>query len=341
VIDMHAHVMVSEVEALVAGQEGRAREAAQQAGWMSADSVAHNRSLAPHYAAKFADVAVRVADMDAMGVDIQAISTSPTQYNYWADRALAEKLVAAANAFIAAQVAANPSRFTGLGAVALQHPDLAVEQLTHGIRGLGLKGVEVSTRVLGRELADSSLEPFWARAEELGAVVFIHPLGCTLGERLAPYYLGNVIGNPTETTVALSHLIFSGLLDRHPALKICAAHGGGYLPYYIARSDHAYEVRPESRTVKDPPSAYLRRIWFDSLLYGPVGLRHLVEQVGSSQVVLGTDYPFDMGVMDPLERLAAAGLAPEVELAIRGGNAAALLRLDTDHKPPPLGSANS
>jgi aminocarboxymuconate-semialdehyde decarboxylase len=294
---------------------------------MSADSVAHNRSLAPHYAARFADVAVRLRDMDAMGVDIQAISTSPTQYNYWAERPLAEKLVSAANAFIAAQVAANPARFTGLGAVALQHPHLAVEQLTHGVRGLGLKGVEVSTRVGALELADPSLEPFWARAEELGAVVFIHPLGCTLGERLAPYYLGNVIGNPAETTVALSHLIFSGVFDRYPALKICAAHGGGYLPYYIARSDHAYEVRPESRTTKAPPSEYLKSIWFDSLIYGPIGLRHLVEQVGAGQVVLGTDYPFDMGVTNPLERLAAAGLPAEVETAIRGANAARLLAL--------------
>ena len=203
-------------------------------------------------------------------------------------------------------------------------PNLAVEQLRHAVTNLGLRGIEVSTRVGDRELANPGLEPFWAAAEELGAVIFIHPLGCTLGERIAPYYLGNVVGNPVETAVALSHLISSGVLERYPALRIVAAHGGGYLPFYIARSDHAYAVRPESHSTPHPPGHYLRRIWFDALVYSPEGVTALVTQVGAGQVVLGTDYPFDMGIDNPLERLAAVpGLSQSDQTAITGANATA------------------
>ncbi len=327
-IDVHAHILVPEVEALVAGREGRALELAAQARNFSRESNEHNRSLAAIYRPKLTDPAVRLAAMDAMGIDIEAVSTSPGQYYYWADPRLGEQIARAANEHLAAMCAAHPARFVGLGAVALQHPHLAVEQLTHAVRTLGLRGVEISTRIGERELADPAHDDFWARAEELEAVVFIHPLGCTLGERIAPYYLGNVIGNPAETTLALSLLIFSGVFDRFPRLKVCAAHGGGYLPFYIARSDHAYAVRPESRTMKKRPSEYLKQIWFDSLVYEPAALENLIRQVGAPQVVLGTDYPFDMGVDDPLGPLAAvAGLSDAERQAIRGGNAARLLKI--------------
>lgn len=326
-IDMHAHVLVQEVEAMVAGQPGRTAEAAFQARSSTPASNEHNRHLfADVYGPKLTDIATRLRDMDSMGIEMQAVSMSPTQYHYWAERPLAEKLVEAANDRLAAICRETPERFAGLGGAALQHPELAIEQLRHAVKGLGLRGIEVSTRVGDRELADPGLEAFWAAAEELDAVIFIHPLGCTLGERIAPYYLGNVVGNPVETTVALSHLIFSGVLERYPGLRIVAAHGGGYLPFYIARSDHAYEVRPESHSTPHPPSYYLRRIWFDALVYAPEAVAALVGEVGPAQVVLGTDYPFDMGIDNPLERLAAVpGLSDADRDAIAGGNAAGLL----------------
>ncbi len=327
-IDMHAHALVPGVEELVRGTEGRRRENEATARGTTQASIDHNRSLGATYGPKLTDLAVRLADMDAMGVDVQAVSIAPPQYHYWADEALAERIVTVANAHIAGLVAEAPDRLVGLGTASLQHPALAVAQLGQAVEGLGLRGVMVSTRVGEMELADPSLEPFWARAEALGAVVFIHPMGCSLGERIAPYYLSNVIGNPAETTVALSLLIFGGVLERHLGLKIVAAHGGGYLPFYIARSDHGWEVRPEARTIPQPPSAYLRRITFDALVYTPTQVRHLVDQVGASQVVLGTDYPYDMGVTDPLATLAAVeGLSEAERDAIRGGNAARLLGL--------------
>jgi aminocarboxymuconate-semialdehyde decarboxylase len=298
-----------------------------QAAQMGPASMQHN-SLTAAGCRGATDLDTRLYRMDAMGIDLQAVSLSPTQYHYWADEELAGEIVRTANEGVAAMCAARPDRFVGLGSVALQHPDLAAEQLTVAVRSLGLRGAILSTAVNGVDFSDPRFDRFWARAEELEALLFIHPLGCSLGERLNRFYLINVIGQPAETAVALSHLIFGGVLDRFPRLKICAAHGGGYLPYYVGRSDHAYEVRPESRTTKRRPSEYLRQLWFDSLVYRPDTLRHLIDVVGASQVVLGTDYPFDMGVENPLAHLSRTGLSAQEVDAIRGANATGLLRLE-------------
>jgi aminocarboxymuconate-semialdehyde decarboxylase len=326
-IDIHAHALITEAEEIARKQDGWRAAAAESARQMSAESAEHNRRLMQTaYAPALTRVETRLAAMDAMGIDVQALSPVPTQYHYWAGRAGAGQIVDAANRGIAEICAAHRDRFAGLGIVAMQHPELAAAQLEHAIRALGLRGVMLSTSVNGAELADPRHESLWAAAEALGAMVFIHPMGCSLGERLRPYYLSNVIGNPTETTLALAHLIFAGVLDRHPKLKLCAAHGGGYLPFYPGRFDHGWRVRPEARTCVHPPSTYLRRIWFDSLVYTAQSLGDLIRNAGASQVVLGTDYPFDMGVDDPVGRLdAVAGLSDEERAAILGGNAAGLL----------------
>ena len=322
-VDVHAHALIPAAEALVADEPGLAAARAEEARWAGPSSAEVNREQIGQLGPALVSPAVRLAAMDAAGIDVQLVSPMPI-HHYWAGRELAERYAAEVNAGILAHCAAAPQRLAGLGTVPLQHPDLAVKILTTALAG-GLRGVEVSTHVVGRELADPSLDAFWARAEELGAVVFVHPWGCTLGERLASGYLSNIVGNPVETTVALSHLIFSGLLDRHPGLRVLAAHGGGYLPAYLGRGDHAWQVRPDSRTCAEPPSAYLRRMWFDALVYTPDGLRSLVSAVGADRVLLGTDYPFDMGVTDPLGRLAAAALGDAATEAVRGGNAAGLL----------------
>jgi aminocarboxymuconate-semialdehyde decarboxylase len=240
----------------------------------------------------------------------------------------------AANRAIADLVTARPDRLLGLGLVPLQHPDLCVEALEDAVLAHGLAGVEISSHApavtepaagrRGIELSDERLDPFWARAEQLGAVVFLHPFGCTLDERLDRFYLSNTVGQPVENAVALSHLVFGGVLDRHPGLRIVAAHGGGYLPTYLGRSDHAWRVRPEARGCRDLPSSYLSRIWFDSLVHTPDALRRLIEVVGADRVLLGSDYPFDMGVEDPVAHLAAAGLPADQTAAVAGGNAVRL-----------------
>jgi len=327
-IDVHCHVLTLAAESLVAASPQKQAEAGFMLKAMGAASVAHNNAvMLPQAFPKMTRMEQRLADMDAMGVDIQVISPSPTQYYYWAEHDLAEGVVRVQNEHVAELCAKHPERLRGLGTVALQNPELASKQLEHAVSELGLAGVEISTSVNGAELDADHLRPFWQKAEQLGALVFIHPWGTTLGNRVSTHYLNNIIGQPLETTIALSHLIFGGVLDRHPGLKIIAAHGGGYLPSYCGRSNHGHSVRPEVRADAGAlPVEYLRKIWFDSLVYEPEALRHLINVVGISQVLIGTDYPFDMGHYQPHELIASTpGLSAADAEAILGGNAAALL----------------
>jgi aminocarboxymuconate-semialdehyde decarboxylase len=335
-VDLHAHAFVCAVEVLVADRPQKKAEGELRTRTIGAASVKYNAEVMLQAAMPaLTRLEVRLADMDRMGVDIQVVSPQPTQYYYWADHELAREIVRLQNDHIAALCAQAPDRLVGLGTLALQHPQLAVEQLEHAVKRLGLRGFELSTAVNARELSDPALAPVWSKAEELGALAFIHPMGCSLGERLQPAYLSNIVGQPVETAVALSHLIFGGVLDHYPHLNICAAHGGGYLPTYTGRADHAWHQRPDARTMLRPPSEYLRRIWFDSLVYTPQGLRWLIDQVGASQVVVGTDYPFDMGhyAVHALVR-DTPGLSEADQAAILGGNAARLLNLADDHQQP-------
>ncbi len=191
---------------------------------------------------------------------------------------------------------------------------------------LHLKGIEIGTRAEDVDLDDPRLDPLWTVAQARQAPVFIHPAGTTLGKRVAKYYLTNIIGNPLDTTIALTNLIFGGVLERFPTLRVVAAHGGGYLPSYFARSHHGYEVRPELRTIPHEPGHYLRRVWVDNLVYQPEYLAHVINVIGPTQVVLGTDYPFDMGQDNPVDLLeAVGGLSPADLAAIKGQNALRLL----------------
>ncbi|WP_105968100.1 amidohydrolase family protein [Streptomyces geranii] len=328
VIDVHAHVLIPRIEALVADLPGFAEARALDARRNGAASLAVSGPMVRERIPELTEVAARLAAMDAQGVDVQLVSPSPSHYHYWADEGTAEKVYRLANEATAAHCAQAPDRLYGLGLVPLQHPEPAVVALQHAL-DQGLLGVEISSHAPGRELSDPAYEPLWTRAEETGALLFLHPFGCTLDERLDRWYLSNTVGQPTENAVALSHLIFSGVLDRHPGLKLIAAHGGGYLPTHIGRSDHAWSARPDAGTgCAHPPSSYLKRIWFDSLVHDPYVLRELIRVAGADRVLLGSDFPFDMGTGDPVGALRAAGLPDPDFHAVRGGNAAALLRKD-------------
>ena len=327
-IDMHCHVLTLAAEGLVASEPQKKAEAEDMIRTMGKASVAHNNAtMLPQAFPKLTQLNDRLTDMDAMGIDVQVISPSPTQYYYWADIGLSQQLVQTQNQHIASLVSQFPKRLVGFGTVSLQNPAIAAAQLEVAIRELGLKGVEISTSINGTELSDRSFDVFWQTAARLKAVVFLHPFGTTLGNRTREYYLVNSVGQPLETTLALSHLIFGGVLERHPALAIVAAHGGGYLPTYIDRSSHAFRVRPEARIdLQTPPEILLKKIWFDTVVYEPMALRHLIERVGVDRVVVGTDYPFDMGcydVHDLVER--TAGLSDADRASILGENAAKLI----------------
>ena len=306
VVDIHAHCTVPEANALM-GIRG-------QGGFPAL--VLENYQL-------------RLNDMGAQGIDVEALSINPFWYK--ADPDVAREVCRIQNERLAEFCASQPDRFVGLASVALQHPDLAAEQLETGMKRQDLRGALIGGSVEGEELADPRFHPFWAKAEELGAVVFIHPQGTAeLESRLRGNgMLGNVIGNPLETTIALSHLIFEGTLDRFPNLKIVGAHGGGYLPSYAARSDAGGTTFPSQTTpVGKKPTEYLKQLYFDSLVFTPEALRHLVAETGVSQIVLGTDYPFPWTATAVDHILATPDLTDDERIAILGGTAAKLLRLD-------------
>ncbi|MFE2070382.1 amidohydrolase family protein [Streptomyces sp. NPDC059467] len=325
-IDVHAHLLLPDVEEAVAGQPGLAEARALDARRNGPAALAVNGPMVGQRVPRLTDVAVRLATMDKQGVDVQLVSPSPSHYHYWAEAQLADRVCRLANEGTAQHCAKAPDRLFGLGLAPLQHPELAPTLLDDALEQ-GLRGVEISSHAPGRELSDPAYEAFWARAEETGALVFLHPFGCTLDERLDQWYLSNTVGQPTENAVALSHLIFSGVLDRHPGLKLIAAHGGGYLPTHLGRSDHAWRARPDAQDCAREPSSYLRQLYFDSLVHDPHVLRELIRVAGADRVLLGSDFPFDMGTEDPLGALRAADLPDPDFHAVRGGTAAALLNL--------------
>ncbi|RSN61695.1 amidohydrolase [Streptomyces sp. WAC 04229] len=327
-VDVHAHVLLPEVEALVAGLPGHDEAKELDARRNGPAALAVSGLMVRERIPRLTDAAVRLAAMDAQGVDVQLVSPSPSHYHYWADEDTAEKLYRLTNEATAAHCSAAPDRLRGLGLAPLQHPEQAVRALDHALQQ-GLAGVEISSHAPGRELSDPAYEPFWTRAGETGALVFLHPFGCTLDERLDRWYLSNTVGQPVENAVALSHLIFSGVFDRHPDLRLIAAHGGGYLPTHIGRSDHAWSARSDAGAgCAHLPSSYLERLYFDSLVHDPHVLRELIRVAGADRVLLGSDFPFDMGTEDPVGALRSAGLSEADFHAVRGGNAAALLRKD-------------
>ncbi|KRI00485.1 amidohydrolase family protein [Curvibacter sp. PAE-UM] len=282
-------------------------------------------------APKLMGVEERLQDMDRMGVDIQAVCPAPYHYFYFTEPQLGAELARDVNHGIAELVAGHPDRFVGLGSVPLQNAELAVRELEYCVKTLGLRGVEICTNVNGMNLTDPrlGLEKFFAKANELGTVIFMHPLGYTQGERLRNHYFNNVIGNPLETTVAVSHLIFDGVVARHPRIKFIAAHGGGFLAHYWARMDHAWKARPDTRTViKRKPSSYLEKFYFDTITFDPRMLKNLIDRYGADHVLLGTDYPYDMGEEDPLGLIASVkGLPASERRMIEGLNAMKLLKI--------------
>jgi aminocarboxymuconate-semialdehyde decarboxylase len=273
----------------------------------------------------------RIKVMDEQGIDIEALSLNPIFW-YKAEPDLAGQVVKLQNEKLAEICAAQPDRFVGLASVALQHPEFGAEQLEDAVTALGLCGALVGGSVNGEELSDPKFHPFWAKAEKLGVVIFIHPQGTAemgTSGRLKGNVLEHVIGNPLETAIALSHLIFEGTLDAFPGLKICAAHAGGYLPSYAARSDQGCVTFPArcTKALNKKPSEYLRQLYYDSMVFTPEGLCHVSAEVGASQVVAGTDYPFPWTKTAVDHILTTPGLSGAERIAILGETAAHLLAI--------------
>ena len=309
-IDVHAHCLFHESIALM-GDQAR-------------NVIPPTKGAQEHFIA----IETRLKGMDAMAIDMEVLSINP--FWYGKDRDTAAKIVELNNEKLAELCAARPDRFAAFASLSLQYPDLAVQQLETAVKKQGLKGAAIGGSVLGEDFSGERFHPVWAKAEELGAVLFIHPQSTPqLAARFKGNgWLANTIGNPLDTTIALQHLIFEGTLDKFPGLKIIAAHGGGYLPSYAPRSDHACFVSPQNCNpdikLKKKPTEYLNQLYFDALVFTPEALRHLVAQVGASQIVLGTDHPIPWEEHPVDHVFAATTLSDKDKAAILGGNAARL-----------------
>jgi aminocarboxymuconate-semialdehyde decarboxylase len=270
--------------------------------------------------------------MDRMGIDVQALSPVTEQYYYWTEPDIGRQIAREVNDGIAEIVAQQPDRFVGFGTLPLQNPDFAVEELERIVKTMGFKGVEIGTNVDGVSVGDKKLglDKVFAKLEELDVLAFMHPRPFNGGARFSEYHMSNIIGQPLDSTTAVTQMIFEGVFERYPEFKLCVAHAGGYLPFYTGRMDHAYAVRPEcAEALPKKPSAYLHQIYFDGMTFDAGMMRYLIDRYGADRILLGTDYPYDMGIDDPVRQLDGFAPLSEAErIAIKGGNAARLLKLE-------------
>lgn len=326
IIDMHTHALSKRVEPLLAGKaDPMANPYRRDMSPESRDTDAEQGKILPGL---MLDIARRREMMAKMGVDIQVIAPAPAQQNYWADKELLVALSRVQNEDIAALVAQDPAHFVGMGTLPMRFPDGAIAEAVHAVETLGLRGFQIDTRVEHIELSDPALDPLYARLAKLGVPLFVHPLGFSHGQRLGHFFMVNSVGQPVEETIAIAHFIMGGILDRHPSLEVVIAHGGGYYPFYAARMDHAWKVRPEVRRLTaDAPSTYLKRMWFDTCVFSPTLIDHLVATVGVDRVMMGSDYPFDMGDEDPVGLVKQATLSDTDREKVLFGNAGRLFHI--------------
>lgn len=325
VIDFHTHINLPEVQAWI---RANAKGPSKPRPRVSRSSAAFQKRQDKIVQSRSTDMRARIRDMDRAGIDIQVISAHLTHYCYWAPARKGLEVAKIFNDRAAEIAAAHPDRFVCLANVPLQAPKLAVREYERAV-GLGHRGVQISTRTEDKELGDPALEPFWEAAEAFGLPVYVHPHGFTSTERMGEYFLWNSIAQPLEEAMAMASIIYSGLLDRYPRLKIVMAHGGGFLPYYAGRVDRAFEIRPETRANIDrKPSAYMRKFYYDTCVYNADMVQFLAAKVGVGRIVMGSDYPVFLKEPDPVAFVKKVpGLKPADRRRITGGTAARLLRL--------------
>jgi aminocarboxymuconate-semialdehyde decarboxylase len=324
-IDVHAHVLTEDMMRRMKSEAPdigpTLSEVDQEGGVLTVGSIVQRPFPRGAW-----DLELRLRHMDQAEVDLQVLSVCPQTFLYDRDPSLTAALSAIQNDEIAKIVSQQPDRFLGIATLPMQDPERAVAELRRSVKELGLRGAQIGSHVEGRNLDDPALEPLWAAAAELDAFILVHPQKIAGGDRLKSYYLKNLIGNPLDTTIAAASLVFGGVLERYPNLKFCFAHGGGFMPYQTGRMNHGYDVRPEGKAnLKEAPEASIRRLYFDCILHFEPALKYLVETFGADHVLLGSDYPFDMGMMDCVKQVRALRASIEERNLILGEAAAGLL----------------
>jgi aminocarboxymuconate-semialdehyde decarboxylase len=325
-IDIHAHYF-PEPYLRVIESDGPAFGVTLDRSDPAGPAIKVGAVLGGHLRREFYDLEARLKEMDRAGVQVHALSlTFPMVY--WADAELGAHLACVVNDAMSAAHVAYPDRFVGLATLPMQDPGRALAEVERAARLPGIRGVYLGTNVNGRELDDAAFLPVWERIAARGLPAFLHPLNVVGAQRLAPYYLGNLLGNPYDTGIAAAHLILGGVLDRFPRLTVCLPHAGGTLPYLVGRLDRGRKVRRELAHMKRPPSAYLRRFVYDTISHAAASLRYLIDLVGADRVMVGSDYCFDMGYERPVEVVTRLpGLSRADQAQILGRTAARLLAI--------------
>jgi aminocarboxymuconate-semialdehyde decarboxylase len=326
-IDVHAHILSEETIGLMRKEAPKVGPRLQRI-----DDDFAVLEVAGHPYRPFPrggwDMSRRLQDMDAAGIDVQVISNTPQTFLYDQDGALAAALSALQNDQIAKAVAGNPQRLVGIATLPMQAPQLAAAELRRAMGPLALRGAQIGSNINGCNLDDPALEPLWAAANELGAFIMVHPTGVAGADRLKSYYLVNLIGNPLDTTIAAASLVFGGVIERYPNIKFLMVHGGGFVPYQAGRFNHGWQVRAEPRArLSTPPQAALDRLLFDTIVHGRPALEFLLSTCTAGRVLLGSDYPFDMGTLDCVRQVEALSIAESDKAMILGGAAKKVLAL--------------
>ena len=326
-IDVHAHFIPREFTDRLADASGKLGVEVTLADGEIAASIVGGKDLGRLRSELF-DTDRRLEAMDGAGVDAQILSGWIDLTAYSLDAETGTAYSRTFNEALAAVVRGNPDRFMGLATVPLQAPERAAQELDYAIRELGLVGVQIATTVNGQDLDLKELDSFWSAAEELRCLVVLHPFDPLPGRGLSRYFLSNAVGRPAETTIAIAHMIFGGVFERFPRLVVCVVHGGGFLPYQVGRMDQAYLAKPElaATQLSRPPSEWARHLYFDTVTHDPDVLSFLVGQVGADHVLMGSDYPFEMGDADPVGTVRSVpDLADADRELILAGNARRLL----------------
>ena len=324
-IDTHVHIIVPEITRQADPTDTWRPQVTWEAG---RQFVEFGGKRAGSALREFVDIEAILVEQDKAGVDKIILTPWSSLFRYGADLETSIQTNRLQNEALAQLATTHSDRVAALGTVPLQDSSAAVAELKRAVQELGLLGVEIGTNVNGIHLGDPQFRPFWAAAEELGAVIQIHPVPGIGGPTKKEYYLWNAFGNPAETALTAAHMVLSGLLEEHPQLKICLFHGGGHLPYQIGRLDRAYEMRPEAQQkISAPPSTYFKRFYFDTITHSAPALAYLIDLVGVDQVMMGSDYPFDMGYERPTELVQSLGLPEADEAKVLGGNAQRVFNL--------------
>lgn len=325
IIDTHAHIIVPEI----LRDANPAEEWRPRVTWENGKQfVEYGPKRIGSATREFVSPEKILDEMKKSGVDAVLLSPWVSLVQYEANAAESLGSCQVQNDALSSLVKKYPKKVSALGMVPLQDVGISIKELER-IMQSGLKGVEIGAHVNGVYPGDVSFRPFWEACESLGAFVFIHPVEGGGRTELRDYYMWNVIGNPMDTTIAAGHLILSGVMDAFPRLKILLAHGGGALPHIHGRLDRGFKKRPEiNKVISKPPTEYLKQFYFDTITHDATVLRGLVDLVGADHVLLGSDYPFDMGNENPLELVREAGFDSVTEEKIFGGNAIRLLNLE-------------